>query len=519
MKNSLLILTTFLLFTSCAKEQFATNKGNQVASGEALTTTSAVACAQSTLISPKVDILMLWDNTSSFNFVTSETKASMTSLISSVSENFDYHILSVPLVPANSSNLYESQLVAKNNTNLSGNALSILKPKDSAVASLSFSQGMGSAETGVDRATSVIEQNRSNGIFRNGAYTIIVIISNEDDKGCSLPNPVTNPTGALCNNNYDKDAYLAPRIKKLLCMRGNTVEDCSSTGYSNATSLNSTMMRFINISPLTYCANGNNLTNYSYKKVAKTLYETSYTNGWPTSNDDIRQNGAPDSYDLCSISFGHIFDGVNTAIKQTLLKHRYEYWPVAAPGAVFDPDTIRVTRSDGKILGNRKSNPSITDGYELITDNSGNPQTVTMNTRYFPTSGEPFTGKMIQLFGAEGDDKLVYPDCLTISFDGVKSTYGYVYLNYGAANISTIQVYKSINGSAYTAIPQSSSNGWDYMGLQNTAALDSNLKVLSLPPGTPSGYFIRLNGSYKFQNSTTTTTSIRVDYNSQTQSN
>jgi glycerol kinase len=117
MKNSLLILTTFLLFTSCAKEQFATNKGNQVASGEALTTTSAVACAQSTLISPKVDILMLWDNTSSFNFVTSETKASMTSLISSVSENFDYHILSVPLVPANSSNLYESQLVAKNNTN------------------------------------------------------------------------------------------------------------------------------------------------------------------------------------------------------------------------------------------------------------------------------------------------------------------------------------------------------------------------------------------------------------------
>jgi hypothetical protein len=510
MKNSLLIMATLLLFSSCAKEEFAINKGNQTSSGEALITTSAKLCAQSTLISPKVDILMLWDNSSSFNFVTPETKASMTSLISSISENFDYHILSLPLIPANDSALYQGVLVAKDTSSVSGNALSILKTKEVASNSLTFTQGVGSAERGIDRATDVIIQNRANGIFRQEAYTIIVIMSNEDDKGCELA------TGYSQCSAYDKSNYLAPKKTKLLCLRGNTTVNCSGTGV---TSLNSTMMRFINISPLTSCASGFNKNNSIYRDVAKTLYETPYSNDWPTSNDHISPDvsDAPDSYNLCSISFSHIFDGVNTAIKQTLLKHKYDYWPVAGSTAVFDPDTIRVVRSDGKILGNRKSDPTLSNGYELITDSSGNPQTVSMNTRYYPTPGEPFTGKMIRLYGADGNDKIVYPDCLTVKLDGVKSTYGYVYLQYGQATVSSIQVYKSVNGGAWTPIPQSSSDGWDYMGLQFTSALDSTLKILSLPGGTPSGYFIRLNGSYKFQNSVTNTTSIRVDYNSQSQ--
>ena len=508
MKKTLLLFLTVFLAWSCAKEEFAANKGTSVTSVSPLETNSSRLCAQSTLISPQVDILMLWDNSSSFNFVNSATKTSMSNLISSVSENFDYHILSLPLVPTSTTQLHEGILVSKNNTGLSGNALGILKSKEQAVASLGFTQGNGAQEVGVDRAMQVIEQNRTNGIFRNGAYTIIVVMSNEDDKGCELNSPY-----ASCAQ-YDVDQYLNPKITKLLCLRGNTYVNCSGSGVTNP--LNSSMMRFINISPLTSCSSGLGKINSRYKKVAKSLYEATYSNGWPTSNDHISPDlaGAFDSYNLCTIDFSHIFDGVNTAIKQTLLKHKYDYWPVAGSTATFDPDSIRVVRSDGKILLNRRLDPSAPNGYELLVDGSGNPLTTTNNTRFYPTAGEPFTGKMIRLYGMDGDDKLVYPDCLTVTYDGVKSTYGYAYLKYGQPVVSTIQVYRSINGGAFSAIPQSSTNGWSYIGLQFTSSLNSSLKAVDLPPGATSGYFIQLNGSYRFQNSTSTTTTIRVDYSS-----
>ncbi len=499
MKNKLLMMAMVLLFSACAKEEFAVNKGTQNTSLSTLETTANKLCSQSTLISPKVDILMLWDNSSSFNFVTTATKSSMSNLISAVSENFDYHLLTLPLVPASTTNLYEGQLVVKNNTGLSGGALSIVKTKDAAVSGLGFTPGNGSAEVGVDRAISVIEQNRSNGIFRNDAYTIIVVISNEDDKGCGLSGPV-------CTTNYDKDQYIDPKINKLLCLRGNTYASCTGTGYTQATSLNSTMMRFINISPLTSCSSGNYKMNYSYRKVAKSLYEAPYNNGWPTSNDHLSPDlsGYPDSYNLCSIDFSHIFDGVNTAIKQTLLKHKYDYWPVTGATTSIDESTIRVVRSDGKILTNRTGESNPADGFTF--DNVSQSR----NTRFYPTAGEPFVGKMIQLHGVDGNDLVVYPDCLTVTFSAEKTTYGYIYLQYGEPNTSTIEVY--ING---TKIPQSATNGWDYMGLQYTSALDQSYKVANIPAGTTSGYFLRLNGSYKIQNTSSNT--INVLYNSKNQ--
>lgn len=496
MKRSLLILAALMLVISCAKEEFAINKGVQSGAVSPITTTSTKLCSQHTLISPQVDILMLWDNSSSFNFVTSATKSSMTKLIDSVSENFDYHILSVPLVPASNTPLYEGTLVTKNNTGLSGNALGIVKTKEAAVAGLAFSSGPGGAESGIDRATQVIESNRTNGIFRNGAYTIIVIMSNEDDKGCELNSPY-----ASCANS-EVNQYITPRITKLLCLRGNTYADCSGSGVSSP--LNSSMMRVINISPLTQCSSGLNRINYRYRRVAKEIYEAPYNNGWPTSNDHLSPDvtGAPDSYNLCSIDFSHIFDGVNAAIKQTLIKHKYDYWPVAGTSADVDPDTLRVVRSDGKILANRTGESNPMDGYQYVGNQTAR------NTRVLPTPGEPFTGKMIRLFGGDGNDRIVYPDCLTVTFDANKLQYGYIYLKYGAPNVASIEV--RINGAL---VPQSTTNGWDYMGMQLVSGLDSSLKVFDLPPGTPSGPIIRLNGTYKFQNSASSPVSVSVLYN------
>ncbi len=484
---------TLLLIMSCAKEEFQTIKSGQNASISQVTTSSNKLCSQHTLVKPKVDILMIWDNSSSFNFVTSATKSAMTNLITSVSEGFDYHLLNAPLVPAETGATFEMSLVASDSSSVSGNAVGILKSKDQAVATLAFSQGNGSTERGIDRAVQIIENNRSNGIFRDGAYTIIVVMSNEDDKGCELQYGYNSCTS------YDRNAYLAPKKEKLLCLRGNA----SGVNCSGTTSLNSSMMRFITIAPLTMCSSGLNKINNNYKTVSKFLYEAPYTNGWPTSNDHLNPEiaGYFDSYNICTIDFSHIFDGVNSAIKQTLIKHVYNFWPVASTSASVDPDTIRVVRDDGKVLVNRTNESSPSDGFAYI----GNQ--VNHATRSYPTAGEPYTGKMIQLFGSNDNDLIVYPRCLTVTYSEVKSQYGYIYLQNGQPYVPSIEV--RINGAT---VPQSTTDGWQYMGLQYTSSLDSQYKVANMPAGTVSGYFIKLNGSYQVNNSQGV--SIQVYYSS-----
>ncbi|MBC7537849.1 MAG: hypothetical protein H7281_03455, partial [Bacteriovorax sp.] len=43
-----------------------------------------------------------------------------------------------------------------------------------------------------------------------------------------------------------------------------------------------------------------------------------------------------------------------------------------------------------------------------------------------------------------------------------------------------------------------------------------NLKVVDLPSGASSGYFLRLNGSYKFNNTAGSAVTVNVYYTSKT---
>ena len=446
---------------------------------------------------------MLWDNSSSFNFVNAGTKASMSNLIKSVSEKFDYHIVSAPLISdsgSTSGTLSGSQIIVKNNDGLASSVLPYIRSKEAAINNLSFpSVSTGSTESGVGRTISILQDNISNGVFRKGAYTIIVVISNEDEKMC-----------ANCNSQEADNSYIDPMIKSLLAIRGNSLESSGSEGL-----LNSSMMRFINISRLTNCSQVPGIVNYMYRRTSKEIYNANYTNGWPTSNDHLSPDlpDYPDSYNLCAknFSFSNIFDGVNTAIKQTLLLHKYDYWPLASAETEVDPESIKVTKSDGTVLINRALDNSTTKGFEIIVDSNDEIKNFTQNTRYYPTPGEPFTGKLIKLYGIEGSDKIVYPDCLTVTFTEPKSTYGYIYLKNGKPNISTMLV--KING---VTIPENSSNGWEYIGLQYTNTLDlENFKVFGLPGAISSGYFLQLKGNAQVQNSRSNT--FEVYYNSAAQ--
>ena len=517
-KQTLFLTASLLVLSSCAKEEFASIKGKQSGTTSEAITTSSMLCAQSTLISPKVDILMLWDNSSSFNFVNAGTKASMSNLIKSVSENFDYHIVSAPLISesgSTSGTLAGSQIVVKNNDGLSNSVLSFIRNKTEVINNLNFPPvSTGSTESGVTRTINMLQDNIANGVFRKGAYTIIVIISNEDEKMCQNCDSVAS---------YDK--YINPKIAQLLAIRGNTSANPSSEGQ-----LNSSMMRFINISRLTSCSQVPGLVNYMYKKTAREIYNASYSNGWPVSNDHLSPDltNSPDSYNLCgrNFSFSNIFDGVNTAIKQTLLLHKYDYWPLASEQAKVDPDTVKVVRADGTILVNRAVDKNTEKGFEIVLEPNGEIKNFTQNTRYFPTDGEPFTGKLIKLY-AEKDvngedregklynDKVIYPDCLTVTFTEPKATYGYIYLDKGRPNLSTVSLM--IND---VIIPQDSTNGWSYIenGPQFTNGIEpdlENFKAFGLPAGISSGYFLRLNGNARVQNSKSNVFEIR--YNSANQ--
>ena len=481
--RSALFLGVLLALSSCAKEEFATNKGTQSTSTSSAVSSSLKLCSQSTLVSPKVDILMLWDNSTSFNIVRPETRASMGNLITAVSERFDYHILSAPLISVGSTTLSSAQLVVKNNAGLTTDAINIIKSKEVAAQSLSFPLSASGSEPGVDRAIQIIEQNRANGIFRQDAYTMVIVISNEDDDSCETS------TNAAYNCSFNTwKPLMDQKVAKLLTLK---------------TSLNSSMMRFINISPLTPggCSlDGTNVgENFRYRMVANALYSAN-----PAYQDHLSPDvsGAFDSYNLCNKNFSSIFAGIESSIKQTLILHKYDYWPVAGKDVSLDPDSIRVVRTDGKILANRTGETSPSDGYSYVGVQN-------RNTRYAPTAGEPFDGKMIQLHGVDGNDKVVYPECLTVTYSAEKVTYGYYYLPNKPVE-SSIEV--KLNGAI---VPKSASNGWDLMaGLRysNDKDIDPNLKIVNMPGGTPSGYFIRFNGSYKVKN--TTANNFQVFYTS-----
>lgn len=509
MKHLNYLLVLLVLF-SCTKQEFQTNKSSSSSAITGVSKSCSTLFTQSTLVKPKVDLLFLWDNTSSFNFVTEQTKRSMGNLISSVSENFDYHILNAPLVPSQTTSLFEMSLVASDPSSVSGNASSILKSKDEVTigSALSFTSGVGGSEKGIDRAYNIITSNRTNGIFRDGAYTIIVMMSNEDDKGCELA------TGYNKCTSTDKNNYLAPLKQKMLCLRGNT----SAYNCSGYPTLNSSMMRFITIAPVDLnnnsCAvNQNYPIASNYRTISELVYSSTYTNGWPTSNDHLNPDvpAFRDSYNLCSVSnFSSIFDGVNSAIKQTLIKHVYSYWPLASSTASVDPTTIQVTTSSGKTLtrhdcvATNSCTNAPTDGFGYVGNQSNHA------TRTFPNDGEYYTGKMIQLFGSNGNDLVIYPTSLTVCYQPIKDKYKYIYLTNGQPYEPSIEV--TINGQV---VPKSTTNGWSYMGLQYISALDNNFKIANLPANATSGYIVVLNddddnsnGNYQITNSSNVTIDV-----------
>lgn len=451
----------FLLLFSCSKSEFAPIKKKDATKINAASVSLAKSCSAFTLIKPPVDFLFLWDNTSSQVFVTPQTKQALNNTIALISTRFDYHILMAPLIGSGNNNAY---LAVENQSGLNASAASMIVPQDQAAQKLStFPSSSASSEDGLQRSYDLINNNRANGIFRNNAYVVVVLMSNGDYYHFNGAN--TDP--------IITDQHIDALRDNFVMLRD---------------SLEAEQFRFITLVPFTSCQSGFK-QNYSYKKMSGLLY-----NSKTPPRDDQRGRPYPDSYDICSTDFLHLFDGINNTIQDSLISHVYDAWPISSNSSLtFNPNRIEVTKSNGVTIP-AVSGPS-SSGFRYIGY-------TTRDTRLLPTPGEPFTGHMIELYGSS---RVTYPECLIVKTESPMDYYGYVHLQTRPV-VNTIEL--TINGAV---IPQSSTNGWEYIGY------NSNLNLKITGPGNytsahdglyKTGYFLRVNGNAVYSNGA----SVNVTY-------
>lgn len=510
--NKALKLVTALIFitllTSCGKEIFSVPKNSKDSKAPSIGTNSAFSCSQSTLIRPPVDILILMDNSTSTNYISSQMKQSLTKIVNEVSSRFDYHIVLAPLL-LNSGEGVNSQmkLVVRDPATVTAGAASYIVPRESAANYLNFDQRPGSREAGLTRANEILKANQSNNIFRKSSYTIVTIVSNGDD------NSWTN--GQLYPPAADRDNYFNQEFLELMCIRGNYP---GATGCSASQILDAKMMRFLSIvvpENNTSCSSaiGAHTESKLYPRMSRGVYNATYSNGTPLPTDQAGVSN-PDLVNLCRANPLTVFDSINEIIQDVTIKHVYNFWPVANSDFELDDSTIQATLNNGQglnripnyIVSNIVRDPNGKNDIDSTTGNKvsgwyyhGN---TFENTRFLPSSGEPFSGHLIELFG---DAKVSYPSCLKVTSKAMPNYYGFAFVSSYKPLESTMQVY--INGNK---IAQSATSGWEFIDQKYPSG--RYLEIMgpgnyTQKPGgkfdSRSGYYIKLNGPSVYSNNAT----------------
>ncbi len=458
MKRVFIFLLITLLSVSCGEEILTQGTLSEDFTASDLQGFELNTCSQMTFEKPPVDILFVIDNSGSsllpsFNNI----KQQIRNTVNTISNEFDFHIYVAPLIPLQGESLTQYQTVVSDPSTL---------PNQSSVNIVSienlslFATATGNNdEHGISRALDLINGNRTNGIFRQKANTIIVTISNGDDTEA-----ITTVQG---NSYFDPNKF--NQLK-------NSVKSLSAKFNPSNSGLQAESLRYITLVSHTNC-NGWK-PGVIYKKMSNEIYSEM------GNTDDPSQR---DSKDLCSGNYANLFASINNSIKAVVVGHKYDHWKIsnAGPTAIQDDD-ITVTRvSPSGATQNIQA--GTTNGFEYLGYRSG------QNTRFEPTIGEPKTGLMIKL---NGSAQVSYPDCIIAKTRTPTEYFGYLALprEPQAGSIKVI-----IRGQEYS---QNSTNGWGYIGYLET----KNIKVpgptgaSTNPPLNKTGYFVQLFGDAIFTN-------------------
>jgi len=350
--------------------------------------------------------------------------------VQNISQEFDYRVVVAPLF-ANGSDSFLP--VITNNAH----GITDLNIVNLEYSNFFIAPSGSNAERGFERARTLISNNRSNGMFRNGAHTLIVMASNGDD------------------------------TDSLLCFNGQCFPDTNQNmqqqvdGFNNLkTSLNAQQLRFFSLVPFSNCQSGW-VRGDRYIEMSKRLSASG-------------ANGA-DAYNLCSSNY-NLYTGVNQSIRQQIVPHVYNRWLVTANDTSVVLESVHRLNSSGQAT-------QLSTAQYTFSDTFG-----TQNTRIQPTVGEPQTGKFITL---QPSAYITYPDCLVVKTTTPTEFYGFAVVP-TAPRPETLVV--RVRGSN---VNQSTSNGWEYLGYRENENIkvNANGTLNSMNPLNRTGYFIKLNGS------------------------
>ena len=472
MKILILLNTIFLLIISCGKEEFATIKQSTTSTAPVTLTTNSEVCANHTLVKPFVDFLFLWDNTSSQTFVNADTKNSLANTINLISQRFDYRILSAPMLANNNDHAF---LISATDNGLNSSAKSMRITIDDAYSRLlNFPKSTRSHENGIQRAVDLLEfnHNLNNGIFRKNAYLIVVMMSNGNDQ--------INTSSGIYNGTAT-ESYISSNLEKLISL-------------SSPDNLDTLYTRFISLVAHKECKTGWRIGE-SYKNFSKKVHSTFFDCENENSLDLQCTSSSPDSHNICEISFNNLFDAVNDSIIETIIKHKYNYWPISfqKDPINFDLSTLKVFKSNGEEyfqLPSTAQEGDSSSGWKYINWQDNHP------TTYEPTVGENKSAYLLELIG---DAKVSYPECLILQYDSPTYYYGYLAIPHKPF-VSSIVVK-----DGDSVIPESK---WEYIGYveeQNMRIQGPNNPDFPFQESFPSEiqkgkYIIKLSEELIYQN-------------------
>lgn len=466
MKKTICLLFLYLALVSCGEESLTKNTQNSEFRSSDIQSFEVSTCSQMTLRKPPVDILYVIDNTGStlagsFQAIKSEIEKT----VSTISSEFDYHIYFTPLNASSTDTFQSYPLVVSDPDSI---------PSLSGVSQTSieniemFAPASGNnKEFGIARVKNLINNNRSNGIFRDNAHTIVVLISNGDD---------TEALTTIAGNQIVSESTYS-RMKTDLQM--------FTTQYAQANPgtpglLNAQTFRFISLVAHSTCNGWKR--GAIYKRMSKDIYE--YQN--------LTDSPSKDSLDLCSQNYSELFASVNASIRSVVDGHKYDHWKISsASESAIQQDDITVTKVNGR-TGTQTAIPADSNnGFEYL----GFVQDQKLT--YEPAdANERASGLMIKL---NGSARVEFPDCIIAKTRTPTEYFGYFAFP-REPDVDTIEV--EIAGVKY---PQSSTNGWTYIGYRDIL----NIKVPGptnasiTPANNKSGFFIQLHGDAIFTNGTT----------------
>jgi hypothetical protein len=450
--------STFLsvLFLSalagCGAEQFGTTPQSNASQANPLQVYQQSSCSGHTLIKPAVDVLYVVDNSSSNNWISGSVKTAIQNTIGSISSQFDYRVIGTPLLKTDAGD-QDYQVLPKESGSLPGTI-----PSSKIVSSSSqftFFQNIvtGQAEAGLKRVQEFISSHQSDGLFRQGAYLFIVLVSNGRDTEVESYN--INTGNAKIQPAYDQrkasllnlKSYLQSQQFRLFSVTANSKCNPVRTGYWASPE--------------------------SYGSMSRDLY---------FSHSGFGYSPDPDHYDLCDqTNVNNVFLSVNSTIQQVIVPHTYAYWPITSTDGAIDtsPGKIKVYKSTAN-----SAPVEMTSGWTYMA-NPGN-----QNTRILPTVGEPTTRSHLIKFNS--GNYVTYPDCVSISTSSNLEYFGYIDI---PKNPLLTSVVIKINGAQ---VPDS---GWS---LASGGSQTRNIKVahngyLDTPSVMRSGYMLKLTSSYYYK--------------------